>query len=827
MFGNIPEDFNTNIYKLLNNDLIHLNDEELINHYLIHSINEKRLYKKNIPEDFNVNNYKVLNCDLNNLNDEELIKHYLNHGFNEGRLYKKNIPEDFNVNNYRYFNEDLYNFNDEELIEHYLLHGIYEIRPYKFSLPKNLINNIKLNYLDTKININKIKNSNNLLNTNYNDAYSNTVYFIGGICNMLFQICTLISLSHNNNMKFYLNYDKDERKYDVNKLFKNINYQNNISNYKYNESSYKYNDIIIDINQNILFKGYFQSYKYFWENNNIIKNYFNFDDKLLFWMKYKNYIFDTESKKLLGIHIRLTDYVKSSDTHINMTDDYYRKALSNINLSEYKIILFSDDTIKASNILNNIEIYNFTCANDIDTDDLEQLLLLSVTDIRICVNSTYSLWSCYINDMYELDDNAIYIFPNLWFGPKGPEYDLYDLIPENNNKYKIINVYKCAVIFFHKNIYNIYNKYWIDKCRDSIINQMNVFYDIYEINYGNDDKSIFDNYNFPKNINKYFYKKNYKTHTEAMMFLLNKCFFDNNYDIVFNTNLDDYYNNRRFIYQIYEVNKNNSLLNSTMWTYIKQKSDYEDFDVILNDINKIIYDTDFKWIKDYNIEDYQYGNNIIDANIVKNNILSSNNLINHSGVCFTKKFWDSTDKYNNRLKYRNDKPYEDLSLWYRAFENNINITIINQNLIYYRIHGSQIGSQLKEIQKSGVNKETFNDGPNLIDYQIGILLDINFKDIQKINNLNENIFPDKEKYYFLYINEDDESNIKEYLKDLNISYNIVCYNNKLENYKDIIKLFDVSLELNSDYLIIIKDLNINFVIDTFNIENNTYDILKI
>ncbi len=52
---------------------------------------------------------------------------------------------------------------------------------------------------------------------------------------------------------------------------------------------------------------------------------------------------------------------------------------------------------------------------------------------------------------------------------------------------------KIAVIFFHKNIYNLYNNYWIDKCIESILNQKNVVFDIFEINYGNENISIFKN----------------------------------------------------------------------------------------------------------------------------------------------------------------------------------------------------------------------------------------------------------------------------------------------------------------------------------------------
>ena len=59
---------------------------------------------------------------------------------------------------------------------------------------------------------------------------------------------------------------------------------------------------------------------------------------------------------------------------------------------------------------------------------------------------------------------------------------------------------------------------------------------------------------------------------------------------------------------------------------------------------------------------------------IKKEILENkNNVINHSCICFTKKFWNSLDKYNNKLRYRNDKPFEDLSLWYRAIDNNIKI----------------------------------------------------------------------------------------------------------------------------------------------------------
>ena len=49
--------------------------------------NEKRVYK--IPDDFDPIIYKNLNNDLNKLNNDQLIEHYLVFGINENRIYKK------------------------------------------------------------------------------------------------------------------------------------------------------------------------------------------------------------------------------------------------------------------------------------------------------------------------------------------------------------------------------------------------------------------------------------------------------------------------------------------------------------------------------------------------------------------------------------------------------------------------------------------------------------------------------------------------------------------------------------------------------------------
>ena len=142
-------------------------------------------------------------------------------------------------------------------------------------------------------------------------------------------------------------------------------------------------------------------------------------------------------------------------------------------------------------------------------------------------------------------------------------------------------------------------------------------------------------------------------------------------------------------------------------------------------------------------------------------------------------------------------------------------------------------SELKEIQNSGIKKKTFSDGPNLIDYQIGILLNVNLRNINKISNIDKKIFPNKDKFYFLYVHENIKSDIIKHFDNLNKPYKIVCYNDKLVIYKNIdelIQLFDVSTQLNSDYLFIIKDLNITNIINNINntnFDNDKYKIIKL
>lgn len=311
---------------------------------------------------------------------------------------------------------------------------------------------------------------------------------------------------------------------------------------------------------------------------------------------------------------------------------------------------------------------------------------------------------------------------------------------------------KCAVIFYHKNIQKIYKERWYKKTVETILNQTYKDFDILEINYGGEDYSVMTNFNFTNK--HYFYKKKLNTHTEAMVYLLNIGF--KTYDVIFNTNLDDYYMHNRFEKQL-ECISNGYIFCSSIMNYITENKDTNEDYVTL------------EWKPE------TYGmkptNDIyIFSNELKKQLNKNHNIICHPCVAYTKEFWNSYDKYNNLLRYRDDKPYEDLTLWKRAINNNINMTIINEPLICYRLHENQIGEQNKKNTKDVNVDGGFVDKPNEDTKRIGIFLIATGNYIQYFEDLLKSI----EEYFLtdypkVYIISTDQI---EYATNICKKYNV-------------------------------------------------------
>ncbi len=187
--------------------------------------------------------------------------------------------------------------------------------------------------------------------------------------------------------------------------------------------------------------GFFQSYKFFYHNQERIKNFINLPNQKFNLMQEKINSINLIGKKTIGIHIRLTDYVKNKQYFYNYPISYYQNILAKYNLAEYKIILFSDDIKKAYPMVSKfVSPDNIILADDFSTDDEDQFYLLMLTNIRICANSTYSLWTCYLNEMYQFVPDPIYWFGSKWFDRAGSKYNLGDLVPLDNPRFNVYNL---------------------------------------------------------------------------------------------------------------------------------------------------------------------------------------------------------------------------------------------------------------------------------------------------------------------------------------------------------------------------------------------------
>lgn len=178
------------------------------------------------------------------------------------------------------------------------------------------------------------------------------------------------------------------------------------------EKNFKFNKIPeLNTKNNYLLDGYFQSYKYSQE-------YFEEIKKELFGEinKFENTVM---------LHVRRGDYLSLSAVHPVQSIEYYKKSLEII--KDCKVLVFSDDIphIKTWDFLKNYEVEFI----DKDVEDCFQLMIRC--NHFIISNSTLSLLAYYFGK----EQNSKIVMPKKWFGPRGPDYNLDDLIEKTDNTF--------------------------------------------------------------------------------------------------------------------------------------------------------------------------------------------------------------------------------------------------------------------------------------------------------------------------------------------------------------------------------------------------------
>jgi hypothetical protein len=259
--------------------------------------------------------------------------------------------------------------------------------------------------------------------------------------NILFQVGTALSLnkkvviiSTDYKQNLFLNQFK-------NTFLKNITIidyiPENIS--IFNEIEFKFNEITN--NNNIILKGYFQSFKYI--NRDIVLNQFSPTDILINNI-YKKHPF-LINKNFTSVHIRRGDYLKQQYKHPFVGKKYINEAMKIIG-HDYLFVILSDDILWCKKNISSKQIY-FVENSNTTTDFFIQTLSYN----NIISNSSYSLWAAYLNCK-----KNIAIAPSMWFGFSFKE-NYNDIYPSDfiilKNDYSLYNYFIAWLQFIYDFFY--------------------------------------------------------------------------------------------------------------------------------------------------------------------------------------------------------------------------------------------------------------------------------------------------------------------------------------------------------------------------------------
>ena len=202
------------------------------------------------------------------------------------------------------------------------------------------------------------------------------------------------------------------------------------------ESGFPYNELPVRemINRDILIYGYFQSYKYFNDNYNVICRMIGIN-KMKEALLLKLDLSNDYMENTISMHFRIGDYKKIQEFHPLATYGYYERSLQYLQTQnptkQFNVLFFCEDvdydevTVTIDKLIAKFPSYNFTRASNV-LADWEQMLLMSCCHHNVIANSSFSWWGAYFNAF--ADKRVCY--PSAWFGPAARN-DTRDLCPSD------------------------------------------------------------------------------------------------------------------------------------------------------------------------------------------------------------------------------------------------------------------------------------------------------------------------------------------------------------------------------------------------------------
>lgn len=173
------------------------------------------------------------------------------------------------------------------------------------------------------------------------------------------------------------------------------------------------NSLLSGRKRNVYLDGYWQSYKYYKEINNVILNELSLADEAE-PLAYKVNSTILQDEQSVSIHIRRGDYITDTDANRMMGVlplSYYSNAIAHINsiIPNAQFYIFSDDLNWAA---DNLKIDRPVIIVDVANGEKDYLELDMMSKCRhnIIANSTFSWWAALLNK----NADKIVVGPKNW-----------------------------------------------------------------------------------------------------------------------------------------------------------------------------------------------------------------------------------------------------------------------------------------------------------------------------------------------------------------------------------------------------------------------------
>lgn len=180
------------------------------------------------------------------------------------------------------------------------------------------------------------------------------------------------------------------------------------------------------LDKDLYLYGYWQSEKYFINEQDAIRKDFVFKESLS--NANKRLAADIAKVNAVSLHVRRGDYIKNKKNSFigSCSIDYYKKAIEIMKAKITKPIffVFSDDLVWAKKNLPSSLGATFVEHNR-KKESYNDMRLMSFCKNNIISNSTYSWWGAWLN----INNNKTVIAPKKWFADKS--YKVSDLIPKD------------------------------------------------------------------------------------------------------------------------------------------------------------------------------------------------------------------------------------------------------------------------------------------------------------------------------------------------------------------------------------------------------------